>query len=120
MMSIKSDYNMSQSCFDEVAQLMKEACPPTNFVPSNFSEAKKLVKKLGLSVMKIDSCRNGCMLYFKDDESLEKCKFCDAPRWQASKSSKGTRKKVPLQGCITFLSFQDYKDCMPLVVLLNI
>ena len=27
MMSIKSDYNMSQSCFDEVAQLMKEACP---------------------------------------------------------------------------------------------
>ena len=95
MMSIKSDYNMSQSCFDEVAQLMKEACPPTNFVPSNFSEAKKLVKKLGLSVMKIDSCRNGCMLYFKDDESLEKCKFCDAPRWQASKSSKWTRKKVP-------------------------
>ena len=45
--------------------------------------------------MKIDSCRNGCMLYVKDDESLEKCKFCDAPRWQASKTSKGTRKKVP-------------------------
>jgi len=29
MMSIKSDYNMSQSCFNEIAQLMKEACPPT-------------------------------------------------------------------------------------------
>ena len=29
MMSIKYDYNMSQSCFDEVAKLMKEACPLT-------------------------------------------------------------------------------------------
>lgn len=54
-----------------------------------------MVKKLGLSVMKIDSCRNGCMLYFKDDESLEKCKFYDASKWQASKFSKETRKKVP-------------------------
>ena len=62
MTSIKFDYNMSQCCFDEVAQLMKEACPPSNVVPSNFFEAKKFVKKLGLSVKKIDSCRNGCIL----------------------------------------------------------
>uniref|UniRef100_A0A7C9CNN9 Uncharacterized protein n=1 Tax=Opuntia streptacantha TaxID=393608 RepID=A0A7C9CNN9_OPUST len=86
---------MSQSCFDEVAQLMKDSCPPNNVVPFNFFEANKLVKKLGLSVMKIDSCRNDCMLYFKDDEVLEKCKFCDASRWQASMSNRGTRKKVP-------------------------
>jgi len=35
------------------------------------------------------------MLYFKDDEFLEKCKFCDAFRWQASKSNEGTHQKVP-------------------------
>jgi len=29
-------------------------------------------------------------------------------------------KKFPSQGCITFLSFPDYKDCMPLAVLLSI
>ena len=60
------------------------------------------------------------MLYFKDDEFFEKCKLCGAPRWQASKSNRETRKKFPSQGCINFLSFPDYKDCMPLAVLLNI
>jgi len=94
MMSIKSDYNMSQSCFDEVAQLMKEACPPNNVVPSNFSEAKKLVKKTWSKCHENRLCSNGCMLYFKDDEFLEKCKFCDAPRWQPSKSNKGNHKKI--------------------------
>ena len=69
--------------------------PPNNIVPFNFFEAKKLVKKLGLSVIKIDACHNGSMLYFKDDEFLEKCKFCDAPRWQASKFNKRTHKKAP-------------------------
>ena len=72
---------MLHSCFNEVAQLTKEACPPNSFVPSNFSEAEKLVKKLGLSVIKRDSCPNGCVLCFKNDESVEKCNFCDAPRW---------------------------------------
>lgn len=45
---------MSQNCFNKVMGLMKEMCPPNNFVPSKFSEAKNLVSKLGLTYIKID------------------------------------------------------------------
>ena len=64
LMSIKSEHNMSQSCFNEVVQLMNEACPSKNYVPSTFSDAEKLVRKLGLTSVKIDCCVNGCMLYY--------------------------------------------------------
>ncbi|KAL0456085.1 UNVERIFIED_CONTAM: hypothetical protein Slati_0947700 [Sesamum latifolium] len=36
---------------------------------------KKLIKDLGLPVEKIAACKNGCMLYWKDDVDLEYCKF---------------------------------------------
>ena len=40
LMSIKSDYNISHSCFNEVVQLMTETCPFDNLIPSHFSHAK--------------------------------------------------------------------------------
>ena len=64
LMSIKSNYNVFHNCFDEFAGLMKEACPDGNSLPSNFSEVKKIVGKLGLTAEKIDCCPKGCMLYY--------------------------------------------------------
>ena len=51
--SIKSDYNVSHDCFNEIAGIRKEACPPRNALPSEFSEVKKNVGKLGLTVEKL-------------------------------------------------------------------
>ena len=76
MMSIKSDYNTSQGCFDETMKLLQETNPEGNLVPPNLYETKKLVSKLGLGHKKIDCCLNGCMLYYKDDEGERHCKFC--------------------------------------------
>ena len=84
-MSIESDYNMPQNCLNEVMQLMHESCPGDNRVPRNYSELKKKVRSSGLDVQTIYCCRNGCMLYFKEDSTIEKCKFCDAPRWKPKK-----------------------------------
>src|SRR5436190_22392671 len=86
MLSIKSDYNMAQSCFDEVLQLMKETNPPDNCIPSNFYEAKKLVSKLGLISQKIDCCINGCLLYYKENSNLRECKFCGYARYKQRQS----------------------------------
>ena len=55
LMSIKSQHNISQSCFNEVVKLMREECLSNN--------AEKLVRKLGVSSIKIDCCINGRMLY---------------------------------------------------------
>ncbi|XP_038693762.1 uncharacterized protein LOC119991488 [Tripterygium wilfordii] len=97
MLSIKSDYNMSQRCFDEVLQLMKETNPLDNCIPSNFYQAKKLVSKLGLISQKIDCCVNGCLLYFKDNINLRECKFCGSPRYKPSRSCKKKLKDVPFK-----------------------
>ena len=52
MMSIKSDNNISQHCFNQFVGLMKEISPPGNLIPSDFYKTKKLVSKLGLSAKK--------------------------------------------------------------------
>ncbi|KAL0301936.1 UNVERIFIED_CONTAM: hypothetical protein Sradi_6470400 [Sesamum radiatum] len=56
---------------------------------------KKLVKNLGLPIEKIDTCKNGCMLYSKDDVDLEYCKFYGGARataenmtWHATHQTK--------------------------------
>ena len=36
LLSIKSDYNMPQNCFNEVVQLIKEMYPPNNRVSHNY------------------------------------------------------------------------------------
>ena len=94
-MSIKSDNNMSQYYFNQFAALIKEISPPSNLIPPDFYKTKKLVSKLGLSVKKIDCCFNGCMLYYKDDESLNDCKFCGHPRYKLGRMKSGNHRQIP-------------------------
>ena len=58
----------------------------------NYYEVKKLMSYFGLSYQKIDTCVKGCMLYWKEDSSLRKCKFCNQERYKPRKK-KG--KEVP-------------------------
>ncbi|KAL0290416.1 UNVERIFIED_CONTAM: hypothetical protein Scaly_2671300 [Sesamum calycinum] len=44
-------------------------------IKGDYYSTKKLVKDLGLPVENIYACKNGCMLYWKDDVDLEYCKF---------------------------------------------
>ena len=66
-LSLKSDYNMSEGCFNRMVQLMGDTMPKNNTMVSNFYQVKRLVQKLGLSCLKIDCCPNGCMLYYKEN-----------------------------------------------------
>ncbi|KAL0394835.1 UNVERIFIED_CONTAM: hypothetical protein Slati_4449700 [Sesamum latifolium] len=50
--------------------------PRDNTLPLDYYNTKKLIKDMGLPTEKIDACRNGCMLYWKDDIDLDYCKFC--------------------------------------------
>jgi len=53
-----------------------------------------MVKDLGLSYQNIDACVNDCMLFFKNDEKLGKCKVCDALRWKVDKRTRENHQKV--------------------------
>jgi hypothetical protein len=78
---------------DLIAKLCLETTPTParHDMPQNYYQAKQLVSKLGLGVKRIDCCINGCMLFYSNefgvsDEDLDKCKFCEEPRYQCQES----------------------------------
>jgi hypothetical protein len=97
-LSIKSDYNMSQGCFNRMVQFMGDAMPSGNGMVPNFYQAKKSVTSLGLGVIQIDCCPNGCMLYRNADanDNVTTCKYCGTNRYKIS-SRRGIQKKVALK-----------------------
>ena len=48
------------------------------------------MSNLGLNVKRIDCCEDGCMLYYKADDQLTKCKFYHRSRYLPHKG--GTRR----------------------------
>ncbi|KAL0449091.1 UNVERIFIED_CONTAM: hypothetical protein Slati_1465500 [Sesamum latifolium] len=43
---------------------------------------------------KIDACKNGCMLYWKDNIDLDYCKFCGETRYKPTRERNPNRKKT--------------------------
>lgn len=95
LLSIKSDYSISQAGMDSIIGIMNELNPSKLNLPKDFYTTKKMVSKLGLSLERIDCCEKGCMLFNKDDATLENCKFCNQARYKKVTNVK--RKKVPVK-----------------------
>ena len=74
-------------------ELLKDAFDKAR-IPTSFYEAKKIIKKLGLSYTNIHACPNDCMLYWGDDEHMEQCKNCQTSRWKPTKKKKKQPAKV--------------------------
>ena len=91
MLHTKTDYNVGENCMDSFCQTMYEYLPQPNHAPKSYYETKAIVKELGMPVVKIDVCRNNCMLYWGQDENLTVCKFCRQNRFRTKNP---TRKKL--------------------------
>ena len=70
---------------------MSALCPEENLVPTNFYQAKKKMRGLGLPVVTIDSCLKMCMIYWEENADLIQWKFCGKERYKRYKE--GTSKK---------------------------
>ena len=81
LVSIKSQHNLSISCYDDIVALIHELLPADSNLPKDFYHSKKMLKGLGMPYEKIHVCYNNCMLYYKDNKHKEKCDFCDTPRY---------------------------------------
>ena len=90
--AMKSKYNLTESGFTAVVQAAKQHMPPNNLMCENHYEVKKLMSAFGLPYQKIDTCLNGCMLFWKEDINLRHCKICNQERYKPRKK-KG--KEVP-------------------------
>ncbi|RVW79563.1 hypothetical protein CK203_051661 [Vitis vinifera] len=83
-------------------ELLKETFLEGETLLSNYYEAKKLLRDLGLHYIKIDACLSNCMSYSKEHANANECVVCGVFRWKSSddhstdeftKSSK--KKKIP-------------------------
>jgi hypothetical protein len=88
LLAARSNWNVPEDCLEFFSKMMLDATPVKDNLPTSYYDAKRLVSKLGLKVEKIDCCVQGCMLFYDNefgtnDGSLEECKFCNAPRYQA-------------------------------------
>lgn len=88
IISLKCEYNLPHRCVDGFASLVNEAIPNNdNQMGRTFYDTKKLLKGLELPHEKIHTCPSGCMLFWKEDALLDKCRVCGSDRYK--KTSKG-------------------------------
>ncbi|XP_021739799.1 uncharacterized protein LOC110706214 isoform X1 [Chenopodium quinoa] len=95
LFQIKCVNGLSNKAFTNILQLVKKALPEGNNLPTTYHDSKKIIQDLGLSYEKIDACENDCMLYWKENESLETCKVCGLSRWKVIKNVTKNHKKIP-------------------------
>ncbi|KAL0423496.1 UNVERIFIED_CONTAM: hypothetical protein Sradi_0884400 [Sesamum radiatum] len=76
LMDIKEDSHIFERIYERISQWANRILPSDHTLSGNYYNTKKLVKDLDLPIEKIHACKNGCMLYWKDNVVLEYCKFC--------------------------------------------
>jgi hypothetical protein len=81
LLAIKSQYNMSIANYDAILELIHELLPGQSNMCKDFYRSKKLIEGLGMPYVKIDVCKNNCMLYYKANEQKDKCDFCGTSRY---------------------------------------
>ncbi|XP_078166495.1 uncharacterized protein LOC144561406 [Carex rostrata] len=90
-LALKSEHQLSQKCFDGMMGLIKSMLPPSEKMPENFYQAKRLTEPLGMEHENIDVCPNFCMLYYKDRAEKTKCDECGEPRYKPSGPNKNAK-----------------------------
>ncbi|GKV48031.1 hypothetical protein SLEP1_g54870 [Rubroshorea leprosula] len=98
MLHTKAKNNISGVGYNEIIHGCRKLLSPEDQqkVPSNFYEAKKFMKSLGLGYVKIDACVNNCFLYYGDEaKSLTACPVCGEPRYKRRNSAQTGKKDRP-------------------------
>jgi hypothetical protein len=96
--SIKCMDGWSNTSFSMLLEFINERMHPDASLPKDIYEAKKYLKDLGLEYEKISACRKGCMLFWRKNEKLDKCTFCNESKWKddltnEDGSTKSSKKK---------------------------
>ncbi|XP_073222512.1 uncharacterized protein [Cicer arietinum] len=81
LLAIRSNWHVPQKGIDFVTKILQSVCPVPPCLLDKYYQTTQLVSKVGLKVEKIDCCKKGCMLYYKDDNKLSDCKICHSPKF---------------------------------------
>ncbi|BBH09229.1 hypothetical protein Prudu_021669 [Prunus dulcis] len=62
---------------------------------------QKVLNGLGLGYEKIHACKNNCMLFYKEHETLDTCPICNESRFKMTSQNRTT--KIPQKSCIVYV-----------------
>ncbi|RVW66346.1 hypothetical protein CK203_065230 [Vitis vinifera] len=82
LMHIKVLNRWSDKSFDMLLQVLVDAFPERSNIPKTYYDAKKMLRDLGLGYDSIHACKYDCALFWKENETLDKCPVCDEPRYK--------------------------------------
>ncbi|KAK9064523.1 hypothetical protein SSX86_015905 [Deinandra increscens subsp. villosa] len=85
-LSWKSRFNVSTACYNHNISMVKALLPEENKLPDSFYDTKKSLEKLSLPKERIDVCKNHCMLFYKQDNTLTQCKHCGESRYKSDRN----------------------------------
>ncbi|XP_011012767.1 PREDICTED: uncharacterized protein LOC105116949 [Populus euphratica] len=93
LLNMKSTFNLTQNAFNNFIDFTKSCMPNDENLVSNFYDAKKFMRPLGLGYEKFDVCPTYCMLYYGADAMKTNCDFCGSSRYKPrNPTSKGSNK----------------------------
>ncbi|WVZ85079.1 hypothetical protein U9M48_032037 [Paspalum notatum var. saurae] len=89
LMAIKSKHNISNSCSNDITELVFEVIPSDHKLPKKLYFAKKMMAGLGMKYEKIDVCPSNCMLFWRKNDKLSTCRHCGKSRYIQVKNEAG-------------------------------
>ncbi|XP_028101631.1 uncharacterized protein LOC114300952 [Camellia sinensis] len=92
VLNMKVTNHWTNKSIDMMLEFLSRLLPKENLVPKSTYEAKKILRDLGLSYELIHACINDCVLFWKENATLDKCPTCKTSRY---KISHGRGKKIP-------------------------
>jgi len=92
LLHIKNLHGWSNVSFDMLLKVLEELLPENSCLPSSYQDCKLIIKDLGFSYEKIDSCPNDCVLFRKEYENEVRCPKCHASRYKEMKHQRFRRK----------------------------
>ena len=82
-MNVCRTHKVTNACITELLHLFSNVILPLpNSLPTTEGMATSMVSKLGLKYDAIDACRNGYVLYRRENAELDTCPVCEAARYK--------------------------------------
>ena len=89
----KNKVSYVEPMFRLLCGVFKRMLPKGNCLPKDHRYAQKMLNGLGLGYEKIHSCKNNCILFYKENKALDKCSVCNESMFKVPSQNRTT--KIP-------------------------
>jgi hypothetical protein len=81
LMGMKSMYNFSNQCYNNIVKLVIDLIPVKHNMPKDLYQSMKIVLSLCAKYKKIDVCEGNYMFFWKEHKDDTECMHCDGSKY---------------------------------------